>query len=162
MFSAYNELGYNFLIKKNIAHGAFLGLNYSDTDIDGYTSGNANSRTALKIDSTSSETWDSEIGYQLQYGFDLMGTPAKLQSKLAYVHVIEDGLVDRLSTRSFADGQKRDISITQADKDDDYGRFELSVSNKVHNNVYAYLNGDTTFARDDKDSSVQLGLQYQF
>ena len=98
-----------FLIKKNIAHGAFLGLNYSDTDIDGYTSGNANSRTALKIDSTSSETWDSEIGYQLQYGFDLMGTPAKLQSKLAYVHVIEDGLVDRLSTRSFADGQKRDI-----------------------------------------------------
>ena len=53
-------------------------------------------------------------------------------------------------------------SITQADKDDDYGRFELSVSNKVHNNVYAYLNGDTTFARDDKDSSVQLGLQYQF
>lgn len=162
VFSAYNELGYNFLIKENIAHGAFLGLNYSDADIDGYTSGNANSRTALKVDSTSSEAWDSELGYQLQYGFDLMGTPAKLQSKLAYVHVIKDGLVDRLSTTSFADGQKRDISINQADKDDDYGRFELSVSNKVHNNVYAYLNGDTTFARDDKDSSVQLGLQYQF
>ena len=162
VFSAYNELGYNFLIKKNITHGAFLGLNYSDADIDGYTSGNANSRTALKVDSTSSEAWDSELGYQLQYGFDLMGTPAKLESKLAYVHVIKDGLVDRLSTTSFADGQKRDISITQADKDDDYGRFKLSVSNKVHNNVYAYLNGDTTFARDDKDSSVQLGLQYQF
>lgn len=162
VFSAYNELGYNFLIKENIAHGAFLGLNYSDADIDGYTSGNANSRTALKVDSTSSEAWDSELGYQLQYGFDLMGTPAKLQSKLAYVHVIKDGLVDRLSTTSFADGQKRDISLTQTNKDDDYGRFELSVSNKVHNNVYAYLNGDTTFARDDKDSSVQLGLQYQF
>lgn len=55
VFSAYNELGYNFLIKENIAHGAFLGLNYSDADIDGYTSGNANSRTALKVDSTSSE-----------------------------------------------------------------------------------------------------------
>lgn len=162
VFSAYNELGYNFFINKNVAHGAFLGLNYSVTDIDGYTSGNANSRTALNVDSTSSEAWDSELGYQLQYGFDLMGTPAKLQSKLAYVHVIKDGLVDRLSTTSFADGQKRDISLTQANKDDDYGRFELSVSNKVHNNVYAYLNGDTTFARDDKDSSVQLGLQYQF
>ncbi|MEN6670275.1 autotransporter domain-containing protein [Psychrobacter sp. B38] len=162
VFSAYNELGYNFLIKKNIAHGAFLGLNYSDADIDGYTSGNANSRTALNIDSTSSEAWDSELGYQLQYGFDLMGTPAKLQSKLAYVHVIKDGLIDGLSTTSLADGQTRNVSIAQADKDDDYGRFELSVSNKVHNNVYAYLNGDTTFARDDKDSSVQLGLQYQF
>ncbi|MGP9689122.1 autotransporter domain-containing protein [Psychrobacter sp. AOP22-C1-C5] len=162
VFSAYNELGYNFLINKNIAHGAFLGLNYSDTDIDSYTSGNVNSRTALNIDSTSSEALDSELGYQLQYGFDLMGTPAKLQSKLAYVHVIKDGLVDRLSTTSLADGQKRDVSITQASKDDDYGRFELSVSNKVHKNVYAYLNGDTTFARDDKDSSVQIGLQYQF
>ena len=162
VFSAYNELGYNFLIKENIAHGAFLGLNYSDADIDSYTSGNANSRTALKVDSTSSETWDSELGYQLQYGFDLLGTPAKLQSKLAYVHVIKDGLIDGLSTTSFADGQKRQVSITQANKDDDYGRFELSVSNKVRNNVYAYLNGDTTFARDDKDSSVQLGLQYQF
>lgn len=162
VFSAYNELGYNFLIKKNIAHGAFLGLNYSDTSIDGYTSGNVNSRTALNIDSTSSEALNSELGYQLQYGFDLMGTPAKLQSKLAYVHVIKDGLVDRLSTTSLADGQRRDVSITQANKDDDYGRFALSVSNKVHNNVYAYLNGDTTFARDDKDSSIQLGLQYQF
>ncbi|MBH0006604.1 autotransporter domain-containing protein [Psychrobacter sp. SWN149] len=162
VFSAYNELGYNFLIKKNVAHGAFLGLNYSDTDIDGYTSGNANSRTALKVDSTSSEAWDSELGYQLQYGFDLMGTPAKLQSKIAYVHVIDDGLTDSLSTTSLADDQTREVSITQTDKDDDYGRFELSVSNKVHKNVYAYLNGDTTFARDDKDSSVQLGLQYQF
>ncbi|MDN3441408.1 autotransporter domain-containing protein [Psychrobacter sp. APC 3279] len=162
VFSAYNELGYNFLIKKNVAHGAFLGLNYSDTDIDGYTSGNANSHTALKVDSTSSEAWDSELGYQLQYGFDLMGTPAKLQSKIAYVHVIDDGLTDSLSTTSLADGQTREVSITQVDKDDDYGRFELSVSNKVHKNVYAYLNGDTTFARDDKDSSVQLGLQYQF
>lgn len=162
VFSAYNELGYNFLINKNVAHGAFLGLNYSDKDIDGYTSGNVNSRTALNVDSTSSKAWDSELGYQLQYGFDLLGTPAKLQSKLAYVHVIKDGLVDRLSTTSFADGQKRDISLTQTNKDDDYGRFELSVSNKVHNNVYTYLNGDTTFARDDKDSSVQLGLQYQF
>ncbi|WP_379544385.1 autotransporter domain-containing protein [Psychrobacter sp. R86515] len=162
VFSAYNELGYNFLIKKNVAHGAFLGLNYSDTDIDGYTSGNANSRTALKVDSTSSEAWDSELGYQLQYGFNLMGTPAKLQSKIAYVHVIDDGLTDSLSTTSLADGQTREVSITQVDKDDDYGRFELSVSNKVHKNVYAYLNGDTTFARDDKDSSVQLGLQYQF
>ncbi|MBF0657877.1 autotransporter domain-containing protein [Psychrobacter sp. NG25] len=162
VFSAYNELGYNFLIKKYVAHGAFLGLNYSDTDIDGYTSGNADSRTALKVDSTSSEAWNSELGYQLQYGFDLMGTPAKLQSKIAYVHVIDDGLTDNLSTTSLADGQTREVSITQADKDDDYGRFELSVSNKVHKNVYAYLNGDTTFARDDKDSSVQLGLQYQF
>jgi uncharacterized protein with beta-barrel porin domain len=162
VFSAYNELGYNFLIKKNVAHGAFLGLNYSDTDIDGYTSGNANSRTALKVDSTSSEAWDSELGYQLQYGFDLMGMPAKLQSKIAYVHVIDDGLTDSLSTTSLADGQTRNVSLTQTDKDDDYGRFELSVSNKIHNNVYAYLNGDTTFARDDKDSSVQLGLQYQF
>ncbi|MEL0619495.1 autotransporter domain-containing protein [Psychrobacter proteolyticus] len=162
VFSAYNELGYNFLIKKNVAHGAFLGLNYSDTDIDGYTSGNANSRTALKVDSTSSEAWNSELGYQLQYGFNLMGTPAKLQSKIAYVHVIDDGLTDSLSTTSLADGQTRNVSITQTDKDDDYGRFELSVSNKVHKNVYAYLNGDTTFARDDKDSSVQLGLQYQF
>ncbi|MFP3456547.1 autotransporter domain-containing protein [Psychrobacter sp. SIMBA_152] len=162
VFSAYNEFGYNFLIKKNVAHGAFLGLNYSDTDIDGYTSGNANSRTALKVDSTSSEAWDSELGYQLQYGFDLMSTPAKLQGKIAYVHVIDDGLTDSLSTTSLADGQTRNVSITQTDKDDDYGRFELSVSNKVHNNVYAYLNGDTTFARDDKDSSVQLGLQYQF
>ncbi|MDN3446190.1 autotransporter domain-containing protein [Psychrobacter sp. APC 3281] len=162
VFSAYNELGYNFLIKKNVAHGAFLGLNYSDTDIDGYTSGNANSRTALKVDSTSREAWDSELGYQLQYGFDLMGTPAKLQGKIAYVHVIDDGLTDSLSTTSLADDQTREVSITQTDKDDDYGRFELSVSNKVHKNVYAYLNGDTTFARDDKDSSVQLGLQYQF
>jgi hypothetical protein len=162
VFSAYNELGYNFLIKKNIAHGAFLGLNYTNTDIDGYTSGNANSRTAFKVDSTSSEAWDSELGYQLQYGFDLMGTPAKLQGKIAYVHVIDDGLIDSLSTTSLADGQERDVSIIQADKDDDYGRFELSVSNKVHKNVYAYLFGDTTFARDDKDSSVQLGLQYQF
>ena len=162
VFSAYNELGYNFLIKKNVAHGAFLGLNYSDIDIDGYTSGNADSRTALKVDSTSSEAWNSELGYQLQYGFDLMGTPAKLQSKIAYVHVIDDGLTDSLSTTSLADGQTRNVSITQTDKDDDYGRFELSVSNKVHKNVYAYLNGDTTFARDDKDSSVQLGLQYQF
>jgi len=162
VFSAYNELGYNFLIQKNVAHGAFLGLNYSDTDIDGYTSGNANSRTALKVDSTSSEAWDSELGYQLQYGFSLMGTPAKLQGKIAYVHVIDDGLIDSLSTTSLADGQTRNVSITQTDKDDDYGRFELSVSNKVHKNVYAYLNGDTTFARDDKDSSVQLGLQYQF
>ncbi|MBF2719947.1 autotransporter domain-containing protein [Psychrobacter sp. NG254] len=162
VFSAYNELGYNFLIKENVAHGVFLGLNYSDIDIDGYTSGNDNSRTALKVDSTSSEAWDSELGYQLQYGFDLMGTPAKLQSKIAYVHVIDDGLTDSLSTTSLADGQTRNVSLTQTDKDDDYGRFELSVSNKVHNNVYAYLNGDTTFARDDKDSSVQLGLQYQF
>ncbi|WP_296209846.1 autotransporter domain-containing protein [Psychrobacter sp. UBA3480] len=162
VFSAYNELGYNFIIKKNVAHGAFLGLNYSDTDIDGYTSGNADSRTALKVDSTSSEAWDSELGYQLQYGFNLMGTPAKLQSKIAYVHVIDDGLTDSLSTTSLADGQTRNVSITQTDKDDDYGHFELSVSNKVHKNVYAYLNGDTTFARDDKDSSVQLGLQYQF
>jgi len=162
VFSVYNELGYNFLIKKDIAHGAFLGLNYSDTDIDGYTSGNGNSRTALKVDDTSSEAWDSELGYQLQYGFNLMGTPAKLQGKVAYVHVIEDGLIDNLSTTSLADGRTREVSITQADKDDDYGRFELSVSNKVHKNVYAYLNGDTTFARDDKDSSVQLGLQYQF
>ncbi|MGP4847492.1 autotransporter domain-containing protein [Marinobacter sp. 1Y8] len=148
--------------KKNVAHGAFLGLNYSDTDIDGYTSGKANSRTALKVDSTSSEAWDSELGYQLQYGFNLMGTPAKLQGKIAYVHVIDDGLTDSLSTTSLADGQTRNVSITQTDKDDDYGRFELSVSNKVHKNVYAYLNGDTTFARNDKDSSVQLGLQYQF
>lgn len=45
-----------------------------------------------------------------------MGTPAKLQSKLAYVHVIKDGLVDRLSTTSFADGQKETLVSTKQTK----------------------------------------------
>ena len=65
------------------------------------------------------------------------------------------GLIEIISryTQTFLWLQRYDVQIET---------FELSVSNKVHNNVYAYLNGDTTFARDDKDSSVQLGLQYQF
>lgn len=161
VFSAYNELGYNFIIDKNVAHGAYLGLNYSQIDIDGYTSGNANSRTALNVDDISNDAWDSELGYQLQYRFNVADTPVKLQSKLAYVHVIEDGLIDNLSATALADGQKREVRITQ-DNDDNYGRFDLGVSSKVHKNVYAYLNGDTTFARDNRDSSVQIGLQYEF
>lgn len=161
VFSAHNELGYNFIIDKNVVHGAYLGLNYSQIDIDGYTSGNANSRTALNVDDISNDAWDSELGYQLQYRFNVADTPVKLQSKLAYVHVIEDGLIDNLSATALADGQKREVRITQ-DNDDNYGRFDLGVSSKVHKNVYAYLNGDTTFARDNRDSSVQLGLQYEF
>ncbi|WP_440454629.1 autotransporter domain-containing protein [Psychrobacter sp. ASPA161_9] len=161
VFSAHNELGYNFIINKNVAHGAYLGLNYSQIDIDGYTSGNANSRTALDIDDISNDAWDSELGYQLQYRFNVADTPVKLQSKLAYVHVIEDGLIANLSATALADGKKREVRITQ-DNDDNYGRFDLGVSSKVHKNVYAYLNGDTTFARDNRDSSVQLGLQYEF
>lgn len=161
VFSAHNELGYNFIIDKNVAHGAYLGLNYSQIDIDSYTSGNANSRTALNVDDISNDAWDSELGYQLQYRFNVADTPVKLQSKLAYVHVIEDGLIDNLSATALADGQKREVRITQ-DNDDNYGRFDLGVSSKVHKNVYAYLNGDTTFARDNSDSSVQIGLQYEF
>lgn len=161
VFSAHNELGYNFILNKNVAHGAYLGLNYSQIDIDGYTSGNANSRTALDVDDISNDAWDSELGYQLQYRFNVADTPVKLQSKLAYVHVIEDGLIDNLSATALADGQKREVRITQ-DNDDNYGRFDLGVSSKVHKNVYAYLNGDTTFARDNRDSSVQIGLQYEF
>ncbi|AMN67939.1 autotransporter domain-containing protein [Psychrobacter sp. P11G5] len=161
VFSAHNELGYNFIINKNVAHGAYLDLNYSQIDIDGYTSGNANSRTALNVDDISNDAWDSELGYQLQYRFNVADTPVKLQSKLAYVHVIEDGLIANLSATALADGQKREVRITQ-DNDDNYGRFDLGVSSKVHKNVYAYLNGDTTFARDNRDSSVQLGLQYEF
>lgn len=163
VFSAHNELGYNFIINKNIVHGAYLGLNYSQIDIDSYTSGNADSRTALNVDDTSNDTWDSELGYQLQYRFNVAEMPVKLQSKLAYVHVIEDGLIDNLSATALADGQQRQVRIRQDNNDDDnYGRFDLGVSSKVHKNVYAYLNGDTTFARDNRDSSVQLGLQYEF
>lgn len=163
VFSAHNELGYNFIINKNIVHGAYLGLNYSQIDIDSYTSGNADSRTALNVDDTSNDTWDSELGYQLQYRFNVAEMPVKLQSKLAYVHVIEDGLIDNLSATALADGQQRQLRIRQDNNDDDnYGRFDLGVSSKVHKNVYAYLNGDTTFARDNRDSSVQLGLQYEF
>ncbi len=161
VFSAHNELGYNFILNKNIAHGAYLGLNYSQIDIDDYTSGSANSRTALDIDDTSNDAWDSELGYQLQYRFNMADMPVKLQSKLAYVHVIEEGLINNLSATALADGQQRQVRVGQ-DNDDDYGRFNLGISSKVHSNVYAYLNGDTTFARDNKDSSVQLGLQYEF
>lgn len=161
VFSAHNELGYNFILNKNIAHGAYLGLNYSQIDIDDYTNGNANSRTALNIDDNSNDAWDSELGYQLQYRFNMADMPIKLQSKLAYVHVIEDGLIDNLSATALADGQQRQVRVAQ-DNDDNYGRFDLGISSKVHKNVYAYLNGDTTFARDNKDSSVQLGLQYEF
>ena len=162
VFSAYNELGYNFLMNEKVKHGAFLGLNYNKVDIDGYTSGEADSRTALAIDGTSSDSFDAEVGYQLQYDFDYKGAPVKVQGKLAYVNVIEDGVIDGLTTTAVADGQKRDVKLGQVDNDDSYGRFGLSVSSNLHKNVHAYLNGDTTFARDNKDSAVQVGLQYQF
>lgn len=162
VFSAYNELGYNFLVTDKVKHGAFLGLNYSKIDIDGYTSGEADSRTSLAIDSTSSDAFDAELGYQMQYDFNYKGAPVKVQGKLAYVNVIEDGAIDGLTTTALADGQKRDVKLGNVDGDDSYGRFGLSVSSNVHKNVHAYLNGDTTFARDNKDSAVQVGLQYQF
>ncbi len=162
VFSAYNELGYNFLMNDKVKHGAYLALNYATADIDGYVSGNTESRTALAIDETSSDTFDSELGYQMQYNFDYKGAPVKLQGKLGYVHVIDDGMVDSLSTVSLADGQLRDVNINQVDADDNYGRFGLSVSSKVHKSVNAYLNGDTTFGGDNNNSAVQVGLQYQF
>src|SRR5699024_11140449 len=98
VFIAYNELGYNFLMNEKVKHGAFLGLNYNKVDIDGYTSGEADSRTALAIDGTSSDSFDAEVGYQLQYDFDYKGAPVKVQGKLAYVNVIEDGVIDGLTT----------------------------------------------------------------
>ena len=162
VFSAYNELGYNFLMNEKVKHGAFLALNYSKVDIDGYNTGAVDSRTALTVNSTSSDAFDAELGYQMQYNFNFKGAPTKLQGKLAYVNVIEDGMLDSLTTTSLADGQRRDVKIGQLDNDDSYGRLGLSVSSKVHKKVHAYLNGDTTFARDNKQSAVQVGLQYQF
>lgn len=162
VLSAQNELGYNFLVKDQMTHGAFLGLDYSKVDIDGYTSGDADSRTALTINDTSTDNFEAELGYQMQYNFNVKDMPAKLLGKLSYVHVIEDGQVDSLSTLALADNQVRDITISGAEKDDSYGRFSLGVNSAVHKNVNAYLNGETTFGHDDKDMAVQVGLQYQF
>lgn len=162
VFSAHNELGYNFLVKDQMTHGAFLGLDYSKVDIDGYTSGDTTSRTALTIADTSSDNFEAELGYQVQYNFNMKDMPAKLLGKLSYVHVIEDGQIDNLSTLSLADNQVRDVTISGVEKDDSYGRFSLGVNSAVAKNVNAYLNGETTFGHDNKDLAVQVGLQYQF
>lgn len=162
VFSARNELGYNFLVKDQMTHGAFLGLDYSKVDIDSFTSGDTNSRTALTIADTSSDNLEAELGYQMQYNFNVKDTPAKLLGKLSYVHVIEDGQIDNLSALALADNQVRDIAMSGVEKDDSFGRFSLGVNSAVAKNVNAYLNGETTFGHDDKDLAVQVGLQYQF
>ena len=162
VFSARNELGYNFLVKDQMTHGAFLGLDYSKVDIDSFTSGDAASRTALTIADTSSDNLEAELGYQMQYNFNVKDTPAKLLGKLSYVHVIEDGQIDNLSALALADNQVRDIAMSGVEKDDSFGRFSLGVNSAVAKNVNAYLNGETTFGHDDKDLAVQVGLQYQF
>ena len=162
VLSAHNELGYNFLVKDKMTHGAFLGLDYSKIDVDAYTSGDASSRTALSVGDTSTENVEAELGYQMQYNFAVKDMPAKLQSKLSYVHVAKDGQLDNLSVLSLADNQVRNVSISGADADDNYGRFTVGVNTAVHQNVNAYLNGETTFGHDNKELGVQLGLQYQF
>ena len=162
VFSAYNELGYNFLVTGNVAHGAFAALDYNNVEIDGYTSGNDQSRTALEVDSTSADSFDGELGYQMQYGFNVKELPVKLQTKLSYVHAFKDGQTDSLSTVSLADGQQRLVTVGGADQEEDYGRFGLSLSTNVNTKVHAYLSGDTTFARDNNESAMQVGLQYQF
>lgn len=162
VFGAYNELGYNFSVEEKVKHGAFLGLNYTDISIDGYTSGNADSRTALAINDTDSDSFDAEVGYQVQYDFDFKGAPVKLQGKLAYVNVIENGAIDSLTTTSLADGQLRTVKLGQTDNDENYGRFGLNLSSSINSDVHVYLNGDTTFARDNQESAIQVGLQYQF
>ena len=162
VFSAQNELGYNFSIQDKMIHGAFLGLDYAKVDIDGYTSGDAGSRTALAISDTSADNFEAELGYQMQYNFNMKEMPAKLLGKLSYVHVIEDGQIDNLSALALADNQVRDITINGADKDESFGRFSLGINSAVAKNVNAYLDGETTFGHDDKDLAVRVGLQYQF
>lgn len=156
-----NELGYNFITGEKATHGAFLGLDYSNVDIDSYQSGNNDSRTALKVDGTKSDNFEAEVGYQAQYNFIVKDMPTKLAAKLSYVNVLEGGYVNKLSTVSLADNQSRLVSV-DGDNDDDFGRVSLGINTAVRENVNAYLNGEATFGHDDKDQAIKVGLQYQF
>ncbi|MFW2177170.1 MULTISPECIES: M28 family peptidase [unclassified Moraxella] len=162
VLSVSTETGYNFLNRPNYKHGVYVGTNYSDINFDSYTSGDK-SRTALNIGETDAQAWDAEVGYQIQSQFAVANKPVKIKAKLGYVNVIDEPVVDSITTKTF-DGVTHTLNYKQDDLNH-YGRFGLGLSSNLAKGTWAYLNGETTFAKDndsDDDYSVQVGIQHEF
>ncbi len=161
VLSLSNELGYRFINRDHLQHSAYWGLNYSRASIDAYRSGERHSRTGLQIAGTTDHQLDTELGYQWQYLWHPGGKPLVLSGRLAYVHLLNRPGVEHIRATSFADGQQRSL-VWHNDADRHYGRLQLGVSSQLSPALLVYLHGDTTFARAQRSSAIQLGLQYRF
>lgn len=160
ILNASSEIGYNFVNKTPLKHGVYLGASYQKVEFDEYLSGTPNTRTAFKVHENSQDAWYGNVGYQLQYHFNLANKPTKINARLGYHHVISQD-DNSFKATALADNQVREVKREQ--EKDHYGSFKLGLGSELTKGVWLYGNAETTFGKEtDDDISVQFGVQSQF
>jgi uncharacterized protein with beta-barrel porin domain len=143
---------YEHTVNSRLALQPFAYLNYTHVELDGFEE--RGGLTALIIDDNRIESLTSQVGASAAYQLtdSLVG-----MASLAWEHEFENSGASVAT--AFASSPDNVFNVETSERDDDYGRFGLGLSQGLGMNRTLSINAEALFAHSDYE---EYGIELQF
>src|SRR5262249_55613192 len=159
VFAAVARGGYLFDLGR-LRAGPIAGLTYSHAKVDGYTE-KGDPLLTYSVAAQTLETLTGSFGLQLRAPFLVGQSPVSTFLNVTLEH--EFGDATHTMTASLSQAPLVPILTSVANFDTrSYGKVEGGLAFELGPRLSATVNAASTFARDDNDRRVSVGLNYRF